>query len=188
MNGLSTERDCQEFRGTVPPSPEAVRGTSGFHDCHAPLHFRWEPLLGETDIWEGGTLGQIRKWGYSCLWLLQVSIKSFISEHFFSFSYVQGGIFNWSARFSVPKWKTGCSQPGLVFHEIFNVKNFLVGWESLFHFGTENGDEQLKKHPVYSQNEWLRRYIWVLGQKSSFFIKICESLIEWLLLNCSFLA
>ena len=40
--------------------------------------------------------------------------------------------FNWSARFSVPKWKTSCSQPGLVFHEIFNVKNFLVGWASVF--------------------------------------------------------
>ena len=53
--------DCQEFRGTVPPSPEAVRGTSGFHDCHTPLHFRWEPLLEETDIWEGGTFSQIRK-------------------------------------------------------------------------------------------------------------------------------
>ena len=29
-----------------------------------------------------------------------------------------GWFLNWSARFSVPKWKTSCSQPGLVFHEI----------------------------------------------------------------------
>ena len=45
---------------------------------------------------------------------------------------IQGGFFNWSARFSVPKWKTSCSQPGLVFHEIFNVKKLLVGWASFF--------------------------------------------------------
>ena len=45
---------------------------------------------------------------------------------------LQGGFFNWSARFSVPKWKTSCSQPGLVFHEIFNVKKLLVGWASFF--------------------------------------------------------
>ena len=45
---------------------------------------------------------------------------------------IQGGFFNWSAWFSVPKWKTSCSQPGLVFHEIFNVKKLLVGWASFF--------------------------------------------------------
>ena len=61
---------------------------------------------------------------------------------------IQGGFFNWSARFSVPKWKTSCSQPGLVFHEIFNVKKLLVGWASFFHFGTENRGEQLKNHRV----------------------------------------
>ena len=40
--------------------------------------------------------------------------------------------FNWSAWFSVPKWKTSCIQPGLVFHEIFNVKKLLAGWASFF--------------------------------------------------------
>ena len=38
--------------------------------------------------------------------------------------------FNCSSRFSVPKWKTSCSQPGLLFQEIFNVKKLLVGWAS----------------------------------------------------------
>ena len=60
---------------------------------------------------------------------------------------IQGGFFNWSARFSVPKWKTSCSQPGLVFQEIFNVKKLLVGWASFVHFGTENRADQLKKTP-----------------------------------------
>ena len=61
--------------------------------------------------------------------------------------YVQGAFFNCSSRFSVPKWKTSCSQPGLVFHEIFIVKKLLVGWASFFHFGTENRADQLKKPP-----------------------------------------
>ena len=34
---------------------------------------------------------------------------------------IQGAFFNWSALFSVPKWKTSCSQPGLLCQEIFNV-------------------------------------------------------------------
>ena len=40
---------------------------------------------------------------------------------------IQGGFFNCSARFSVPKRKTNCSQPGLVFHEIFNVNKTKMG-------------------------------------------------------------
>ena len=40
--------------------------------------------------------------------------------------------FKWSARFSVPKWKTSCSQPGLIFREIFNLIKLLVGWASFF--------------------------------------------------------
>ena len=63
------------------------------------------------------------------------------------FQLIQGGFFNWSARFSVPKWKTSCSQPGLVFHEIFIVKKLLIGWAGFFHFGTENRADQLKKPP-----------------------------------------
>ena len=40
------------------------------------------------------------------------------------------------AIFSVPKWKTSCSQSELLFQEIFNVKKFLVGWACFlsFHF------------------------------------------------------
>ena len=41
---------------------------------------------------------------------------------------------------------------------------------------------------VYSQNEWLRRYMGLRPKNLPFFIKICESFLEWLLLNCSFLA
>ena len=55
--------------------------------------------------------------------------------------------FNCSSRFSVPKWKTSCSQPGLLFQEIFYLKKLLVGWASFFHFGTANREEQLKKAP-----------------------------------------
>ena len=58
-----------------------------------------------------------------------------------------GWFFNWSARFSVPKWKTGCSQPGLIFHEIFNVKKAPRWLSKFFHFGTENRADQLKKPP-----------------------------------------
>ena len=45
--------------------------------------------------------------------------------------------------------KTSCSQPGLLFQEIFNVKGLLVGWASFFHFGTENRADQLKKTTLY---------------------------------------
>ena len=40
--------------------------------------------------------------------------------------------FNWSALFSVPKWKTSCSQPKVLFQEIINVNKLLVGWASFF--------------------------------------------------------
>ena len=43
-----------------------------------------------------------------------------------------GFFFNWSARFSVQRRKTCCSQPRLVFHEIFNVKMLHVGWATFF--------------------------------------------------------
>ena len=53
--------------------------------------------------------------------------------------------------------KTSYSQPQLLFHEIFNVKKLLGGWSSFFfHFGTENGEEQLKKSTLYLPRLWAR--------------------------------
>ena len=40
--------------------------------------------------------------------------------------------FNSSSQFSVPKWKTSCSKPKLLFLEIFHVKKYLVGWATFF--------------------------------------------------------
>ena len=41
-------------------------------------------------------------------------------------SYIQGGFFNWSARFSVPKWKNLLSQQGAFLHWKFREKLVLV--------------------------------------------------------------
>ena len=40
---------------------------------------------------------------------------------------VQGGFFDWSAQFSVPKLKTMGSQSEILFHEILDVQKILVG-------------------------------------------------------------
>ena len=58
---------------------------------------------------------------------------------------IQAAFFNCSSRFSEPKWNPSCSQPGLLFQEIFNVRKLLVGWASFFfHFGNKNGEERWK--------------------------------------------
>ena len=62
--------------------------------------------------------------------------------------FVQGGFFNWSARFSVPKWKNLLSQREAFLHWKFREKLVLVGCNLFFHFGTENRVDQLKNHPV----------------------------------------
>ena len=46
--------------------------------------------------------------------------------------------FNSSSQFSVPKWKTTCSQWKILFHEIVNIKKLLIGW----FFSIEIGEEQ----------------------------------------------
>ena len=44
-------------------------------------------------------------------------------EYFYQyFSVLQGAFFNCSSRFLVPKWKTSCSQPGLLFSRNFQCK------------------------------------------------------------------
>ena len=57
--------------------------------------------------------------------------------------------------------KSSCSQPGLLFQEIFNVKKLLVGWASFFHFGTENRADQLKKTPC--KRDWQKTCAVVCG-------------------------
>ena len=42
------------------------------------------------------------------------------------FKIIQGGFFNWSARFSVPKWKKMDSQLEILFNEILNVQKILL--------------------------------------------------------------
>ena len=57
--------------------------------------------------------------------------------------------FNCSSQFSVPKWKTSCSQPGLLFQEIFNVKKLFIGWACCFILVLKMGRKSKKKHPVF---------------------------------------
>ena len=54
-------------------------------------------------------------------------------------SYIQGGFFNWSAQFSVPKWKTMDSQSEILFHEILNVQKILIGWTKFFFLALKFG-------------------------------------------------
>ena len=46
--------------------------------------------------------------------------------------YIQGGFFNWSAQFSVPKWKNLLSQRGPFLHWKFREKLVLVGCNLFF--------------------------------------------------------
>ena len=91
------------------------------------------PESGESDI---GT--------YFYIFLDCILISKFIKWHRYMYLIYQVGIkchentyrgcfFNWSTRSSVPIWKTNCSQPGLVFHEIFNLKKAPC-WLSKFFF------------------------------------------------------
>ena len=60
-----------------------------------------------------------------------------------------GCFFNRSFQFSKPKRKNLLSQWGAFLHWKILEKSS-PGWLQLvFHFGTENGKEQLKKHPVH---------------------------------------
>ena len=60
---------------------------------------------------------------------------------------IQGGFFNWSAWFSVPKWKK-LAQPTRSFFTLKISWKTSPGWLQLvFHFGTENRADQLKKPP-----------------------------------------
>ena len=61
--------------------------------------------------------------------------------------HIQGGSFNCSAQISVLKRKTLVNQRGSFVHREFHGSEYLVGCLSLFHFGTENWEEQLKKTP-----------------------------------------
>ena len=60
---------------------------------------------------------------------------------------------------SVPKWKRGCSQLGLLFQEIFNIKKLLVGWASFFSFWYWKWGGTVKKTPciyfiILTTNLW----------------------------------
>ena len=62
--------------------------------------------------------------------------------------FIQGGFFNWSARFSVPKWKQKIAQPTRSFFTLKILWKTSPGWLQLvFHFGTEDRADQLKKIP-----------------------------------------
>ena len=47
--------------------------------------------------------------------------------------------FNWSAQFSVPKWKTMDSKSDILFHEILNVQKILVSWTMFFFLALKFG-------------------------------------------------
>ena len=64
-------------------------------------------------------------------------------------SNIQGVFFNWSAQFSVPKWKK-LAQPTRSFFTLKISWKTSPGWLQLvFHFGTENRADQLKKTTPY---------------------------------------
>ena len=52
------------------------------------------------------------------------------------------------------------NQPELFFHEIFHLKDPLVGLLAFFYFGTEHGGGRFKKnHPVFfMHNDWYNQY------------------------------
>ena len=61
--------------------------------------------------------------------------------------YIQGAFFNCSSPFSVPKWKK-LAQPTRSFFTLKISWKTSPGWQQLvFHFGTENRTDQLKKPP-----------------------------------------
>ena len=56
-----------------------------------------------------------------------------------SLRFVQGGIFNCSFKFSVPKWKLMGSQSEILIHEILDVQKILVGWTKFFFLALKFG-------------------------------------------------
>ena len=54
---------------------------------------------------------------------LGCQVKRPVGDLIFIYAFDYQGLFSRSTRFSEPKWKTGCSQPELIFQEILNVKN-----------------------------------------------------------------
>ena len=75
-------------------------------------------------------------------------------------SNVQGAFFNCSSRFSIPKWKNLLSQQGA----FFTLK---ISWTSnpdwlqlVFHFGTENREEQSKEAPCIFHNSKHGLMVW----------------------------
>ena len=66
----------------------------------------------------------------SILTLFPMQIVCFATT--FTTAYIQGGFFNWSARFSVPKWKNLLSQQGAFLHWKFREKLVLVGCHLFF--------------------------------------------------------
>ena len=66
---------------------------------------------------------------------------------------IQGGFFNCSSQFSVPKWKkTSCTQPEILFQEIFNVKKLLVGWAIFFILVLKMGRKSNKNTLYFEDN------------------------------------
>ena len=52
---------------------------------------------------------------------------------------LQGGFFNCSSQFLVPKWKTMGSQSEVLFHEILDVQKILIGWTKIFFLALKFG-------------------------------------------------
>ena len=100
-------------------------------------------------------------------WFPRISKKHYIFLYFVKDSYnffwrpgwkLQGGFFNWSARFSVPKWKK-LAQPTRSFLTLKISWKTSPGWLQLvFPFGTEDRADKLKKTPcrtlILNQHFW----------------------------------
>ena len=76
--------------------------------------------------------------------------------------YIQGGFFNWSAQFSVPKWKTMGSQSEILFHEILDVQKIVIDWTTFFFLALKFGRNILKKTPCIIHNYTYKKQLPVL--------------------------
>ena len=73
---------------------------------------------------------------FHCLYLQNILLTSRIT---FTRAILQGGFFNWSSQFSVPKWKAMGTQSENLFHEVLGVQKIIVGWTTFFFLALKFG-------------------------------------------------
>ena len=103
-----------------------------------------------------------RKEGKEKRGLQLISDISYISIHKYLQAYIfcrSGCFFNWCSPISVPKRKPA-KQPITAFLSIRIYRNSTSDWlAGSFLFGTEIGEHQLKKHPVYQRRSCFHTFL-----------------------------